>query len=227
MRDREAAQMLAEAMVAIGAHTGVRTEALITGMDAPLGNTVGNALEIREAIDTLRGQGPADVMTLVTRIVSRMLVIGDIEPDQQAALARVQDALGSGRALETFARMIDRQGGNARVVEDDSLLPQAPARTEYAASRAGFVTRLGAHAIGQASNVLGAGRARVGDRIDHAVGVVLQVAVGDQVQERQPVLELHHRDGRGLDEALALCRDAVRIEDAPPSPGPRVLGEVR
>jgi pyrimidine-nucleoside phosphorylase len=227
MRDRDAAQMLAEAMVAIGAHTGVRTEALITGMDAPLGNTVGNALEIREAIETLRGHGPADVMTLVTRIVSRMLVIGDIEPDQQAALARVQDALGSGRALETFARMIDRQGGNARVVEDDSLLPQAPARTEYAASRAGFVTRLGAHAIGQASNVLGAGRARVGDRIDHAVGVVLQVAVGDQVQERQPVLELHHRDGRGLDEALALCRDAVRIEDAPPSPGPRVLGEVR
>jgi pyrimidine-nucleoside phosphorylase/thymidine phosphorylase len=227
MRDRDAAQMLAEAMVAIGAHTGVRTEALITGMDAPLGNTVGNALEIREAIETLRGHGPADVMTLVTRIVSRMLVIGDIEPDQQAALARVQDALGSGRALETFARMIDRQGGNARVVEDDSLLPQAPARTEYAAPRAGFVTRLGAHAIGQASNVLGAGRARVGDRIDHAVGVVLQVAVGDQVQERQPVLELHHRDGRGLDEALALCRDAVRIEDAPPSPGPRVLGEVR
>jgi thymidine phosphorylase len=123
--------------------------------------------------------------------------------------------------------MIDRQGGNATVVEDDSLLPQAPGRTECAAPRGGYVTRLAAHAIGQASNVLGAGRARVGDDVDHAVGVVLRVAVGEHVKEGQPLLELHHRDGRGVDEALALCRQAITIADAPPAVSPRVLGEVR
>ena len=227
MRDRDAAHMLAEAMVAIGSHSGVRTEALITDMDSPLGNAVGNSLEMIEALDTLRGKGPADLTSLVTYLASRMLVLGGIERDEHAAAVRVDDALHSGRALETFARMVDRQGGDAKVADDYSLLPAAPDRAECKAPRRGFVTRIAAQAIGAASNALGAGRARVGDAIDHAVGVVSRVTIGDEVREAQPLLDIHHRHGRGLEEAMALCREAVTIGEAPPPRRPRVLADVR
>jgi pyrimidine-nucleoside phosphorylase len=227
MRDLGGAQMLAEAMVAIGSHAGVRTEALITDMDTPLGNAVGNSLEIIEAIDTLRGRGPADLTALVTRIASRMLVVGGIESDEDHAAARVNHALASGRALETFARMVDRQGGDARVVDDYSLLPAAPARAQCTAPRRGFVTGVAAQAVGLASNALGAGRARVGDAVDHAVGVVCRVSIGDEVREGQPLLEIHYRDGRGLDAARGLCQEAVTIGDEPPGRRPRVIGDVR
>ena len=227
MRERAGAQALAESMVAIGHHAGVRTEAIISDMDAPLGAAVGHSLEIIESIDMLRGEGPADLTTIVTHLASRMLVLGGIESNADAAAARVGDALASGRALETFARMIDRQGGDARVVEHPALLPASPGREILAASRSGFVTRLGAQAIGRAANALGAGRKRVGDAVDHAVGVVAMVKPGDAVREGQPLLELHHRDGRGLNEALAACREAIAIGDAAPAPRPKILGEVR
>ena len=227
MRDREGAQALAESMVAIGHHAGVRTEAIITDMDTPLGAAVGHSLEIIESIDMLRGEGPADLTTVVMHLASRMLVLGGIESDADAAAARVGQALSSGRALETFARMIDRQGGDARVVENRALLPASPGREQFTAARSGFVTRLGAQAIGRAVNALGAGRRQMGDVIDHAVGIVAMVNPGDAVREGQPLLELHHRDGRGLKEALATCREAIAIGDAAPAPRPKILGEVR
>src|SRR6185369_13060983 len=172
MREREGAQALAESMVAIGNHAGVPTEAIITDMDAPLGAAVGNAVEIGESIDMLAGKGPADLTAVVTHLAARMLVIGGVQPDHEAATACVNDALASGRALETFAKMIDRQGGNARVVEDQSLLPSAPGRELVTASRSGFVTRLAAQPIGRAANALGAGRTRVDDDVDRAVGII-------------------------------------------------------
>ena len=227
MRDREGAQALAESMVAIGHHAGVRTEAIITDMDTPLGAAVGHSLEIIESIDMLRGEGPADLTTVVMHLASRMLVLGGIESDADAAATRVGHALSSGRALDTFARMIDRQGGDARVVENRALLPASPGREQFTAARSGFVTRLGAQAIGRAVNALGAGRRQMGDVIDHAVGIVAMVKPGDAVREGQPLLELHHRDGRGLQEALAACREAIAIGDGPPAPRPKILGEVR
>ena len=227
MRDREGAQALAESMVAIGRHAGVRTEAIITDMEAPLGAAVGNSLEIIESIDMLRGAGPADLTAVVTYLASRMLVLGGIESDAASATRRVGDAVASGRALETFARMIDRQGGDARVVEDPALLPAAPGRERLTASRSGFMTRLGAQAIGRAANALGAGRRQVGDAVDHAVGIVAMVKPGDAVREGQPLLELHHRDGRGLAAALDACREAIAIGDTAPAPRPKILGEVR
>jgi pyrimidine-nucleoside phosphorylase len=227
MRDRDSAQALAESMVAIGRHAGVRTEAIITDMDAPLGAAVGHSLEIIESIETLRGAGPADLTAVVAYLASRMLVLGGIEWDAAAAAARVGDALSSGRALETFARMIDRQGGDARVVDEPSRLPVAPGRERVTAARSGFVTRLGAQAIGRAANALGAGRSQVDDAIDHAVGIVALVKPGDTVREGQPLLELHHRDRRGLDAALAACREAIVIGDVAPAPSRKILGEVR
>jgi pyrimidine-nucleoside phosphorylase len=227
MKDATAARALAETMVAIGTQGGIRTEAFITDMDAPLGNAVGNSLEIAECLDSLKGTGPPELADVVTRFATRMVVLAGIDTDPGAAAARVEQALSSGRGLETFARMIDAQGGNPRVVEEASLLPSAPDRQIYRARHGGYVTRVGAEAIGRASHALGAGRETVGDPIDHAVGVMMLAKPGDRVTENQPLLELHHRGGRGLEAALEFSRKAITVADAPPSAHAKVLGEVR
>jgi pyrimidine-nucleoside phosphorylase len=227
MKNVNDAQALAEAMVSIGGHAAVRTEAFLTDMEAPLGSTIGNALEIVETIDTLRGGGSADLIAVVLRLSSRMLLLGGVESDAAAATARVAQALASGRALHTFARMVEAHGGDPRVVDDPSLLPAAPGRARFEASRAGFVARMKAEALGRASNVLGAGRSAVGDPVDHAVGIVTLVKPGDRVERGQPLLELHHRDGRGLSAALALCGESISIGDEAPVPRAKLLGEVR
>jgi len=227
MKRVQDAQALAEAMVSIGGHAGVRTEAFLTDMDSPLGSTIGNALEIVECIDALKGAWTADLTTVVVRLSSRMLVLGGVESDAAAATARVTQALASGRALQTFARMIEAQGGDPRVVDDPSLLPTAPGRARFEASRSGFVARMKAEALGRASNMLGAGRSAVGDPVDHAVGIITLVKPGDRIERGQPLLALHHRDGRGLNAALALCADAISIGDEAPVPRAKLLGEVR
>jgi thymidine phosphorylase len=214
-------------MVAIGWQAGVRTEAVITNMDVPLGRAVGNALEIIECLDTLKGRGPAEVAEAVTHLASRMVVLAGQERGEAAATQRVAAALSSGRALDTFAKMIERQGGNPRVVDDYSLLPSAPDREICRASRDGYVIALKAEGIGRASNVLGAGRDKVGESVDHGVGVVVCTQLGERVATGHPLLELHHRGGRGVDAAIALCREAIAIADAPPTPRPTILGNVR
>jgi len=227
MKDLDRARALATSMVAIGRHAGVRTEAVITDMDVPLGRAVGNALEIVECLDTLKGKGPAEVTEAVMHLGSRMVVLAGQEPNEAAATRRVADALSSGRALETFARMIERQGGNPRVVDDYSLMSSAPDREICRAPRDGYVTALKAETIGRASNVLGAGRNTVEESVDHGVGIITCVRLGEHVAAGHPLLELHHRGGRGVDAALALCRDAVAIGDAPPIPRPTILDSVR
>jgi pyrimidine-nucleoside phosphorylase len=227
MKDPERARMLAASMVAIGGQAGVRTEAVITDMDAPLGRAVGNALEIIECLDTLKGRGPAELTEVVTYLASRMVLLAGQEQNEAAAATRVASALSSGRALDTFARMIERQGGNPRVVEDYSLLPSAPDREICRAPRAGYLTTLKAEAIGRASNVLGAGRNKVGESVDHGVGVMTCAKLGDRITIGQPLLELHHRGGRGVETALALCHDACVIGDAPPTLRTTILGDVR
>ena len=227
MKTVDGARELAESMVAIGTHNGMRTEAFITDMDAPLGQAIGNALEIAECIDTLKGAGPRTLATVVMRLATRMVVLGGVEASESAAAARVADALSSGLALQTFARMIEAHGGNAGVVDDRSLLPAAAGRELVRAPRSGFVTRMAAEAIGRASNALGAGRATVADEVDHGVGIMMQAAPGDEVREGDPLLELHHRDRRGLAAALTFCRRAMTIADAPPPRREAVLDEVR
>jgi pyrimidine-nucleoside phosphorylase len=227
MKDPDQARLLAVSMVAIGRQAGVRTEAVITDMDVPLGRAVGNALEVIECLDTLKGRGPADVTEEVTYLASRMVVLSGEESSEAAATTRVTAALSSGRALETFARMIERQRGNPRVVDDYALLPSAPGREVCCAPREGYLTALKAEAVGRASNVLGAGRSKVGESVDHGVGVITCVKPGEHVTAGQPLLELRHRDRRGVEAALALCRDAIVIGDAPPPHRATILGHVR
>ena len=229
MKERAKAQALAEAMVAIGARAGVRTEAVLTDMDAPLGRAVGNALEIAECLDTLKGRGPADLTIVVARFAARMIVLAGLEPDAGAALARAQSALSSGRALEVFRHMIERQGGDARVVDDYTLMDVAPDREFVTAPESGVLVQVLAGAIGRASHELGAGRSQVGDPVDHAVGVRMLAARGDRVEQGQPLVELHHRGGHGLIAARALCREAIHVADGAQTlpHGERILGEVR
>jgi pyrimidine-nucleoside phosphorylase/thymidine phosphorylase len=214
-------------MVAIGTRAGVRTEALITDMDTPLGRAVGNSIEVIECIETLKGRGPDDVMAVVRRFASRVLVLAGREPNEAQALCRVEAALSSGKALDTFGRMIERQGGNRAVVDKPSLLPSAHGREHCVAPRDGYVTHMRAEAIGLATNLLGAGRTKVGEPIDHAVGVILLEKPGARVERGQPLIEIHHRDGRGVNAALALCSDAITIADEPAPQRSVVLGDVR
>ena len=227
MKDPDRARVLAASMVAIGRQAGVRTEAVITDMDAPLGCAVGNAIEIIECIETLKGSGPAELTTTATYLAVRMVLLAGQEQSEDAAKTRVLAALSSGRALETFARMIERQGGDPRVVEDYSLLPSAPDREICRASRGGYLTAMKAEAVGRASNVLGAGRSKVGESVDHGVGVITLARPGDRITAGQPLLELHHRGGRGVEAALALCQEAFVIGDAPPPRRDIILGDVR
>jgi pyrimidine-nucleoside phosphorylase len=226
MKDLDRARALGASMVAIGRQAGVRTEAVITAMDAPLGRAVGNALEIIECLETLKGSGPAEITDVVRVLATRMVLLAGLEHGEPAAARRVDDALSSGRALEIFARMIAQQGGDPRVVEDVSLLPAAPDRAHVCAPRAGYLTAMRAEAVGRASHALGAGRTRVGEEVDHGVGIVARVKPGAPVAAGDVVFDLHHRGGRGLETALAYCRQAIDVGGEPPPARPLVLGFV-
>ena len=205
----------------------MRTEALITDMDTPLGCAVGNSLEIQECLETLQGRGPADVSAVVKRLAVRALILAGREPDETQAAQRVEQSLSSGKAIETLGRMIERHGGKRRVIDDYSVLPSVTGREQCVAPRDGFVTHIKAGPIGLATSLLGAGRTKVGDPIDHAVGLVLHAKPGMRVRRGQPLLEIHHRDGRGVSAALTLCTDAIAIGEAPPPERPVILGDVR
>jgi pyrimidine-nucleoside phosphorylase len=226
MKTPEASRELARALVAIGAASGVRTEALITAMDAPLGRMVGNSLEVVESLETLKGRGPAGLEALSVTLAARMLMAAGIEPDEAAAEARIRTVLGSGQALETFRRIIEHQGGDPGVVDDYGRLPSAPDRHPVTAPRAGYVTGLHAGEVGRAAVALGAGRAALDDTIDPGVGIEVLCPPGTQVTAGEPILMVHHRRGRGLPEAVPLLAAAVQIGDAPPAQRPLILERI-
>ena len=224
--DRDS-RRLAESLVAIGKAAGVRTEALITSMDAPLGCAVGNALEVVECVDVLKGGGPGDLVHLSVALTARMLVVGGVAADASDAERRVRAAIASGAGLDRFRRIVERQGGNPRIVDDLSLLPSAPMRDVVTAERGGYVSRLDAELVGRASAALGAGRDRVEDRIDHAVGIVVRAKPGDRVSAGTPILELFYRDPARLGPAAMVAKAAIGLSDDPAPPGALIVGEVR
>jgi len=217
---------LAESLVAIGLASGVRTEALITNMEVPLGRMVGNSLEVVECIETLKGRGPRDVEELSIVLAARMLIVAGLEADEPAAVGRVRAALASGAGLEKLKAIIQFQGGDPRVVDRYELLPSAPDRHEIAAGTDGYVAALLAEEIGRAAVSLGAGRGKLDDVIDPGVGIEIVAHVGESVRRGQPVLRVHHRAGHGLREALPLLDRAVQIMDTPPHGRPVVVERV-
>jgi pyrimidine-nucleoside phosphorylase/thymidine phosphorylase len=209
------AQQLAETMRAIGRSMAKSVRALISSMDQPLGRAVGNALEVAESIQCLRGQGPHDLMELSLELAAEMVVLGDRAETIQEARTLCKQMVEQGYALERFGRMIEAQGGDRRVIDDLAILPVPRRRIDVPASRGGFVSRLSARPIGHATMLLGAGRARVDSTIDPAVGVILHKKQGDAVEPGEPLCTLHVNDERHLQEALQLIQGAYRLGDHP------------
>ena len=222
MKSAPAARALAASLVSLGTRAGLKTEALITRMDAPLGQAVGNAVEIIECIDVLKGKGPPDLTEISTTVATRMLMMsGSFDAARAAAAAR--DALGSGAALEKLRRMIARQGGDPAVIDDYRRLPGAAHCSTVSAPQSGYVTGISAELVGRAAIALGAGRERAGDQIDHGAGVLTAARVGDAVSAGDPVLHLLFNPGRSDAEARVLAELAITIGDAPPAPQPLLI----
>jgi pyrimidine-nucleoside phosphorylase len=227
MKTEADSRRLAESLVSIGNASGVKTEAVITAMDAPLGRAVGNALEVVECIEVLKGNGPQDLIEVSVELTARMLVLGRVADDLAGAERQVRQAIASGAGLDRFRRIVEAQGGDPKVVDDYTRLPHVADRHIVAAERAGFVTALDAELVGRASVALGAGRDRVEDPIDPAVGIMVAAKPGDAVRAGDPVLELHYRDRGRLDAAIRLTTRAITIGDGRPAARRLIAGEVR
>ncbi|MBR4462760.1 MAG: thymidine phosphorylase [Erysipelotrichaceae bacterium] len=197
MKTVEDAEQLAKLMISVGKQFGKNIGACLTSMEQPLGNAVGNALEVKEAIDTLHGKGPKDFTQLVIDSGTELLVRAGLY-DEEEAHRRVMDAIESGKAAELLKTMIDKQGGDSRVVDDTSILPQAPYVTEMKATEEGYIVQLPGQPIGELSMALGAGRTSAEDTIDYSVGIVLNKKVGDYVSKGDTLAYVHHN--RPLDD---------------------------
>jgi pyrimidine-nucleoside phosphorylase len=221
MKSEADARTLAETMLELGRHAGREVVCLLTDMDQPLGQAVGNSLEISEAIATLRGEGPPDFVELVTAASSRLLALSDLGVDEPEARVRVARVIEDGSAFEAFERWVRAQGGDP----DESLLPTAPVKRVVEASRAGYVTELGAVRVGQAALHLGAGRQTKDDWIDHAVGVICLRKRGDRVAEGETLCEVHAQTEEAAAEAARELESAYVLGDEPP-PEPSVVIDV-
>jgi pyrimidine-nucleoside phosphorylase len=226
MKTEADSRRLAESLVAIGQASGVRTEAVMTSMDTPLGRAVGNAVEVIESIEALKGTGPSDLEALSVALAARMLVLAGVSPDDAEARERVLKAIASGEALDRFRRIIENQGGDARVVDDYTRLPAAPERSLVPAARSGYVARIDAELVGRASVVLGAGRDKVDDDVDPAVGIVVKARPGEAVRAGDPVLELQYRTIDRRVAAQPLAERAIVIDDAPPPERSLILAHI-
>jgi len=226
MKDLDSARELAKAMVAIGNRNGRVTAALLTDMDQPLGSAVGNALEVIEAIETLKGRGPKDLEELSLRIVSELLLMTGLENSEEEASARAKRALEDGSALNKFRQMIEYQGGDARVIEDYSLLPAAKITIEVRANSEGHVRNVRALAIGNAAMLLGAGRVTKEDEIDLAVGIKVHAKVGDRIKKGDLLATVHGNE-KNLEEAVDMVRSAFEISDQKIVPNKLILDVIK
>ena len=191
MKDLKSARALAQALVTVGKGAGKRVSALITEMSAPIGLTIGNALETREAIEILQNAGPADTRALTLELGAEMLILGKRCKNRAAALPLLEMALADGSALGVFRRMVKAQGGDPRVVDDPSRLPRSKVQKVVTASKAGYVTSIDAYALGVLAIELGAGRTRADQTIDPAAGFELHLSVGASVAKGAPLVTIH------------------------------------
>jgi pyrimidine-nucleoside phosphorylase len=226
MKTEADARRLAEWLVGVAVQNGVRTQAVLTAMDAPLGRTVGEANEVIESIETLKGGGPPELVELSVLLAARMVEFAGAEPTREAAEAAVRTALQSGAALEKFRAIIEQQGGDARVIDDYGRLPAARHREAWTAPIDGVVTMLDAELIGRAAVVLGAGRDRADMDVDHAVGLEIDAPVGTPVRTGDPILIIACDDANRVAAARRLLDRAITIGSEPIPPAPLVIGVV-
>jgi pyrimidine-nucleoside phosphorylase/thymidine phosphorylase len=224
MKRREDARALAEVLLGIGRGMGKRVSAFITAMDQPLGRAVGNALEVAESIELLRGGGPEDLRELTVELTAEMVRLAGLAPDLPAARREVARAIADGRGLARLRQIVEAQGGDPRAVDDPGRLPRAPRVMAVRAEGRGVVEAIDAEAVGLAAMALGAGRARVEDAVDPAVGILLWRKVGDPVAPGDPLCEVHRGDGGEPQAAIeARLRAAFRVGRGPATTTPLVL----
>ncbi|MED0754348.1 pyrimidine-nucleoside phosphorylase [Bacillus amyloliquefaciens] len=217
MKTDEDAVNLAKAMVRIGNNVGRQTMAVISDMSQPLGFAIGNALEVQEAIDTLRGEGPEDLNELVLTLGSQMVVLAKKAETLEEARTKLQEVMKNGKALEKFKEFLSNQGGDASVVDDPSKLPQAAYKIDVPAKEAGVVSDIVADEIGVAAMLLGAGRATKEDEIDLAVGIMLRKKVGDKVEKGEPLVTLY-ANRENVDDVTSKVYDNIRISEKAEAP---------
>lgn len=211
MKTLEDAEALAHAMVSIGNNVGRNTMAIISDMSQPLGRAIGNALELKEAIDTLNGQGPEDLTELVLTLGSQMVVLAERASTLEEARQLLNEAIENGSALDKFKTFLENQGGDASVVDSPELLPTAEYQIDYKAKSSGVVSELIANEIGVASMMLGAGRQTKDDDIDLSVGIVLNKKVGDNVNEGESLLTIHS-NRENVDDVIKKLDESIEIK---------------
>jgi pyrimidine-nucleoside phosphorylase len=222
METAEAAEALGRLMVEIGTANGKNTAALITNMDRPIGRGVGNAIEVMEAIDTLKGAGPADITELSLRLAAHMIFAGGAAASPDEGQKSAEEALSSGAGLDKLRELIAGQGGNPAVIDDFSLFPAAKLSVPVRADADGYVTSVAARDIGIASRRSGAGRETKDDAIDPAAGVVLHKTVGDAAKAGETLAVVYGNDAKRLSEAAAVAKAAFRIGPEIVAPAPLI-----
>jgi pyrimidine-nucleoside phosphorylase len=226
MKTKAEARKLAEALVSVGRAGGKKVRALLTAMEQPLGRTVGNALEVAESIDCLRGTGPADVMELTYALGSHMLVLGGVARSEAEGRAKLEGAVQSGAALAKFREIVAAQGGDVSVLDDSLRLPQAKLTHPVTAKQGGFVSDVSAMDVALAALRLGAGRAKADDEIDPAVGVSKLVKIGERVAAGAVVAQIHANDPQAMAEARVMIERAIVIGDSAPALEPLIDGVI-
>jgi len=226
MKTVKQAEKLAKTMVGIGKSAGVKTVAVLTCMDEPLGWAVGNALEIEESIDILKGTGPKDTTALVEELGAWMLVLGGVSRSKEEGKSMVRNAIKDGRGLSKFKEMVGFQGGDALVADDISRLPKAKHCLDFCASRAGFVSKIDCEKIGLALCALGGGRKKKEDEIDPSVGFRVHKKLGAHCEEGEPLMTIYYNDEEKLEECLALLRESYVIGEKKPRKKPLVIGVI-
>ncbi|CAM3966080.1 pyrimidine-nucleoside phosphorylase [Paenibacillus alkaliterrae] len=217
MKTLEQSEQLAKAMVDIGTEVGKNTAAVISDMDQPLGFAIGNALEVQESIETLKGNGPEDLTELCLTLGAHMVVLGGKSDSVEAAKMLLREQIDNGAALEKFIAFVAAQGGDDTIADDPSRLPQAPVLVEIRSDGAGYVQAIEAEQLGLAAMLLGAGRATKDAAIDYAVGVKLRKKVGDAVQTGDSLAVLHARDhNESVHEVAERVRKAYTLSDVKP-----------
>lgn len=214
------ARQLAELMISIGEQSGRKVIAVLSDMNQPLGCAVGNAMEVREAINTLHGSGPADFVEHCLVVSSYMLTLGRLAPDPEVGRQMAAQKLADGSAWKSFCTLVNAQGGDLAYVEDPDLLPLSDFITPIEAEKSGFLSRIDAQAVGEASIILGAGRVKKEDLIDHAVGIEVLHKVGDWVNAGEPLLQIHYQDYERFEEARQLLMAGITLSTDPVNPLP-------
>jgi pyrimidine-nucleoside phosphorylase len=229
MKNENAAAFLAELMVETGERMGKQVVALITDMDQPLGNMIGNALEVVECVDILRGRGPDDLRELCLELAGWMLHLGGAAKSVAEGKEKSAQLISSGKALDKFRQMVELQGGDSRVIDDSERLPQAQHTLEVRSAKAGYLTSMECEQIGTACVILGGGRERKEDSVDPAVGIALHKKVGDPVAVSEPLATIHYNAEAKAARAQQLIESSCEIADAPPAAKRplihRVIGE--